>query len=286
MSGFVKMHGLGNDFVIMNFMLSEPSGDWAEEARLICDRHFGIGADGLVLLLPSDVADIRMRIYNPDGSEAEMCGNAIRCVAKYMYERNLISDMSITVETGAGVLVPELVWEDSAAETDFKVRVDMGKPILAPGSIPVATEGDQVIAQGLDLDGQTITYSAVSMGNPHCVVFVPDLDQVDFYRLGPAVEKHPLFPKKTNVEFVQVISPSELRVRVWERGAGETLACGTGACAVAVAGVLNQYSNRKVAVMLPGGRLDIEWAEDGRVFMTGPAEGVFEGSWLKWQVKY
>jgi diaminopimelate epimerase len=280
------MHGLGNDFVIMNFLEGEPARDWPEEARLICDRHFGVGADGLVLLLPSDAADIRMRIYNPDGSEAEMCGNAIRCVAKYMYEKKLLSGVSLTVETGAGVLTPELVWEDGAAESDFRVRVDMGKPVLAPGSIPVAVDGDQVVARELKLDGQTLTFSAVSMGNPHCVVFVPDLERVDFYRLGPLIEKHPLFPKKTNVEFVQVISPLELKVRVWERGAGETLACGTGACAVAVAGVLNRYSDRTAAVTLPGGRLDIEWAEDGRVFMTGPAEGVFEGTWLKWQIKY
>ncbi|NPV90265.1 MAG: diaminopimelate epimerase [Firmicutes bacterium] len=280
------MHGLGNDFVIMNFMLGEPNRDWAEEARQICDRRFGIGADGLVLLLPSDVADLRMMIMNPDGSEAEMCGNAIRCVAKYVYEKGLIDDISITVETGAGVLVPELVWGDLADDTDFKVRVDMGKPVLAPVDIPVAVEGDRAIARELTLDGKAITYSAVSMGNPHCVVFVPDLESVDYYRLGPALEQHPLFPKKTNVEFVQVVNPSELKVRVWERGAGETLACGTGACAVAVAGVLNQYSDRRVKVVLPGGSLDIEWAEDGRLFMTGPAENVFEGNWLRWQVKY
>lgn len=286
MSGFIKMHGLGNDFVIMNFMLGEPNRDWAKEARQICDRHFGVGADGLVLLLPSDQADFQMRIFNPDGSEAEMCGNAIRCVTRYVYERGLVSDTVVTVETGAGILVPELVLGDLGDENSLLVRVDMGNPVLAPDEIPVKAEGNQAVRQILSAVGEEITFTAVSMGNPHCVVFVPELDKVDFYKLGPAIETHPLFPRKTNVEFVQVVNPGEVKVRVWERGAGETLACGTGACAVGVAGSLNGLTERKVSVHLPGGKLDIEWADNGRVFMTGPAEAVFEGNWLKWSVRY
>lgn len=286
MSGFIKMHGLGNDFVIMNFMMGEPDRDWAAEARQICDRHFGVGADGLVLLLPSDEADFRMRIFNPDGSEAEMCGNAIRCVTRYVYERGLVSDAVVTVETGAGILVPELVWGDLDDENGLLVRVDMGNPVLAPAEIPVKAEGNQAVRQTLSAAGEDITFTAVSMGNPHCVIFVPELDKVDFYKLGPAIETHPLFPRKTNVEFVQVVNPGEVKVRVWERGAGETLACGTGACAVGVAGALNGLTERKVSVYLPGGKLDIEWADNGRVFMTGPAEAVFEGNWLKWSTRY
>lgn len=286
MSGFIKMHGLGNDFVIMNFMMGEPDRDWAAEARQICDRHFGVGADGLVLLLPSDEADFRMRIFNPDGSEAEMCGNAIRCVTRYVYERGLVSDAVVTVETGAGILVPELVWGDLDDENGLLVRVDMGNPVLAPAEIPVKAEGDQAVRQTLSAAGEDITFTAVSMGNPHCVIFVPELDKVDFYKLGPAIETHPFFPRKTNVEFVQVVNPGEVKVRVWERGAGETLACGTGACAVGVAGALNGLTERKVSVYLPGGKLDIEWADNGRVFMTGPAEAVFEGNWLKWSTRY
>lgn len=282
MSGFIKMHGLGNDFVIMNFMLGAPDRDWPQEAVQLCDRHFGVGADGLVLLLPSDEADFEMRIFNSDGSEAEMCGNAIRCVTRYVFERGLISDLALTVKTKAGIMRPELVWEDPDNLDSIKVKVDMGSPVLNPSAIPVSAEGERVVNQLLMVGGETISFTAVSMGNPHCVVFVPDVEKTDFYTLGPMIENHPRFPKKTNVEFVQVLSPGRLKVRVWERGAGETLACGTGACAVAVAGVLNGLSERKVAVELPGGRLDIEWMEDGRVFMTGPAEEVFEGNWLKW----
>jgi len=277
--GFVKMHGLGNDFVLMNFIMAEPDIDWPLLAQRICDRRLGVGADGLVLILPSDYADLQMRIFNPDGSEAEMCGNAIRCVSRYLYERTMILNSEMTIETKAGIKKTQLLFSEENGLEQILVRVDMGIPVLEAAQIPVHSQATPVVNEGLELETSQLQFSAVSMGNPHCVVFVPTLESVDFYRLGPEIEVHPRFPKKTNVEFVQVISPRELKVRVWERGAGETLACGTGACAVAVAAVLNGLAERAVAVDLPGGRLEIEWAEDGRVFMTGPAQYVFEGKW-------
>ncbi|AEG14883.1 diaminopimelate epimerase [Desulfofundulus sp. TPOSR] len=273
---FFKVHGLGNDFILVDLVKQEwPGGeDLSESARRLCHRQFGIGADGLVLLHSSPRADVFMQIINPDGSEAEMCGNAIRCVAKYLYERGGIKKEVMHIETRAGVMVPRLVLENGRVAA---VRVDMGIPRLERQDIPMIGPPGQVINEPLVLEGQAFHVTAVSMGNPHCVLFVPDVERVDLHGLGPKLEKHPLFPRKTNVEFVQVLNRGEVRVRVWERGAGPTLACGTGACATVVAGVLNNYTDREVKVHLPGGTLLIEWKEDDHLYMTGPAEEVFCG---------
>lgn len=273
---FFKVHGLGNDFILVDLVKQEwPGGeDLSESARRLCHRQFGIGADGLVFLHSSPRADVFMQIINPDGSEAEMCGNAIRCVAKYLYERGGIKKEVMHIETRAGVMVPRLVLENGRVAA---VRVDMGTPRLERQDIPMIGPPGQVINEPLVLEGQAFHVTAVSMGNPHCVLFVPDVERVDLHGLGPKLEKHPLFPRKTNVEFVQVLNRGEVRVRVWERGAGPTLACGTGACATVVAGVLNNYTDREVKVHLPGGTLLIEWKEDDHLYMTGPAEEVFCG---------
>ncbi|MDQ0285796.1 diaminopimelate epimerase [Desulfofundulus luciae] len=273
---FFKVHGLGNDFILVDLVKQEwPGGeDLSEIARRLCHRQFGIGADGLVLLRTSPRADAFMQIINADGSEAEMCGNAIRCVAKYLYERGGINKEVMHIETRAGVMVPRLVLENGLVAA---VRVDMGIPRLERQDIPMIGPPGRVISEPLVLEGQAFHITAVSMGNPHCVLFVPDVELVDLHGLGPKLEKHPLFPRKTNVEFVQVLNRGEVRVRVWERGAGPTLACGTGACATVVAGVLNNYTDRVVKVHLPGGTLFIEWKEDEHLYMTGPAEEVFCG---------
>lgn len=275
---FLKVHGIGNDFVLMNYLKGAPDLDWPELAQKMCDRHFGIGADGLVLLLPSTAADLKMRIFNPDGSEAEMCGNAIRCVARYVYQRNLVSNRLIKVETLAGLRIPEIVTNDQGEFAG--VKVDMGEPILDPAQIPMSVINENIVNYPLQFSGGELMITAVSMGNPHCITFVSKLDKVPFFDWGPKLEVHPLFPKKTNVEFVEVLNPNEVRMRVWERGAAETLGCGTGACAVGVAGFLNHLTNRQITVHLPGGDLQIEWAENGHVYMTGPAEEVFTGTWL------
>lgn len=276
---FLKVHGIGNDFVLMNYLKGAPDLNWPELAQKMCDRHFGIGADGLVLLLPSTTADLRMRIFNPDGSEAEMCGNAIRCVARYVYQRNLVGNRLIKVETMAGLRLPEIITNDQGEFTG--VKVDMGEPILDPVQIPMSVINENIVNYPLQFSGGELMITAVSMGNPHCITFVSKLDKVPFFDWGPKLEVHPLFPKKTNVEFVEVLNSNEVRMRVWERGAAETLGCGTGACAVGVAGFLNHLTNRKITVHLPGGDLQIEWAENGRVYMTGPAEEVFTGTWLR-----
>jgi|YNPNPStandDraft_1061719.scaffolds.fasta_scaffold68243_1 diaminopimelate epimerase len=275
---FTKMHGIGNDFVVVDAM----RGAWPEEslpglARRICDRHFGIGADGWILVMPSRVADFRMRIFNPDGSEAEMCGNGIRCFAKYVFERNLTPRKEIQVETLAGLMQPKLILHGGKVE---KVRVDMGEPRLHRGDIPMRGEPTQspVIREKLRIGGEKYEFTAVSMGNPHCVLFIRNVEQVDVATLGPQIEHHPLFPARTNVEFVQVLNHGELRIRVWERGAGPTIACGTGACAAVVAAVLNGLTQRRVVVHLEGGDLEIEWQGNNHVFMTGPAEEVFVGT--------
>ncbi|CCO07196.1 diaminopimelate epimerase [Desulforamulus hydrothermalis] len=274
---FTKVHGLGNDFILINAGTGEGlPDDCSTLAREMCDRRFGIGADGLVLLLDSEVADVRMKIINSDGSEAEMCGNAIRCVAKYLYEHGIVRKDEIKVETLAGIMVPQIIHNNGEVSA---VRVDMGVPRLARADIPMLGPVGQVINEPLEVAGQTFNVTAVSMGNPHCVIFVPDVAAVPLSEIGPLLETHPSFPRKTNVEFVQTVSPGEVRMVVWERGAGPTLACGTGACAVAVAGVLNGYTEKKVTVHLPGGSLFIEWADNGRVFMTGPAEEVFNGEY-------
>lgn len=274
---FTKVHGLGNDFILVNcFEEKVNPEDFPSLAVRTCHRHFGVGADGLVLLLPSDAADVKMRIFNSDGSEAEMCGNAIRCTAKYLYERGMAEKDKIRVETQAGIIVPELIIEDDRVKL---VRVDMGEPRLERTEIPMEGPPGRVLDEPLQIDGVTYRVTAVSMGNPHCIIFVPDVDQVPLHVIGPRIETHPAFTRKTNVEFIQVLSRKEVKMKVWERGAGETMACGTGACATAVACVLNNRTGRRVTVHLAAGDLLIEWAEDNHVYMTGPAEEVFTGEY-------
>ncbi|KKM12911.1 diaminopimelate epimerase [Clostridiales bacterium PH28_bin88] len=276
---FSKMHGLGNDFVLINAMEARDLGDLNELAKRMCDRHFGIGADGLILVLPSGKADVRMRIFNSDGSEPEMCGNGIRCFAKYVYEQGIVQKEEIRVETLAGIMVPKLIME---SDQITGVRVDMGEPILERRLVPMGGEGPSpVVDEPLAVGNQTFNVTAVSMGNPHCVIFVPEVEAIPLETLGPRLETHPSFPRKTNVEFVQALGPGEVKMRVWERGAGPTLACGTGACAVGVAGVLNGKTNRRVSVHLTAGDMDIHWDEkDNHVYMTGPAVEVFCGEFL------
>ena len=274
---FTKVQGLGNDFILVNGLEEELKDlDFSGLAVEMCNRHFGVGADGLVLLLPSDRADIYMRIFNSDGSEAEMCGNAIRCVAKYLYERGLVRKEKIEVDTPAGIRVPELLLEAGRVRA---VRVDMGEPRLERHEIPMTGPAGQVVDEPLEIDGVEYRITAVSMGNPHCILFFPHLDEELLKTLGPRLEVHEAFPRRTNVEFVQVISRDEIKMRVWESGAGLTLACGTGACAAAVAAFLNGYTGRKVTVHLTAGDLNIEWAEDNHLYMTGPAEEVFSGAY-------
>lgn len=271
------MHGLGNDFVFLNHFSVGTEVDYSELAQKLCHRQFGIGGDGLVVILPSEVADARMRIINSDGSEPEMCGNGIRCFARYVYDQGIVTQNPMRVETWAGVMTLKLNIQDNQVQG---VRVDMGEPILRADLIPVLGQGEPVVRQPLEALGETFQYTAVSMGNPHCIIFVEDYDDLDFERMGPAIEKHPLFPRKTNVEFIQIISPQEIIMKVWERGAGPTLACGTGACASVVAAVLNGKTERAVTVHLPGGDLFIEWGSDNHIYMTGPAAYVFKGEWL------
>lgn len=271
---FVKMHGIGNDFVVTEGPLP-IEGSEAAIARAVCDRHFGVGADGLILVMPSRVANWRMRMFNPDGSEAEMCGNGIRCFAKYLYDRKMHEDVVMTVETLGGIKTLKLNATGGKVQT---VRVDMGEPKLLRAEIPMkGTANSKVIAEPIKVGGKRIEVTCVSMGNPHCVTFVDNVDNYPVEKIGPQIENHASFPQRTNVEFVEVISDKEVKMRVWERGAGETLACGTGACATAVACVLNDKTARKVTVHLKGGDLFIEWLGDNKVFMTGPAEEVFEG---------
>ncbi|MCL0041854.1 diaminopimelate epimerase [Peptococcaceae bacterium] len=278
---FIKMHGLGNDFVIVDLLTKkqEMLGNMSKAALKICDRNFGVGADGLVLILPSDRADVKMKIFNPDGSEAEMCGNAIRCVAKYVYDEGIGSRNKISVETLAGIMMPEVILDEKEVSA---VRVDMGEPILESEKIPVnisvsGTVADKIVNKELRVNEKKFNITCVSMGNPHCVIFVGELDIKDVIEWGHKVETHAAFPKKTNVEFVKVLNKDEVKMQVWERGAGMTLACGTGACAVAVAAALNDLTDKKVKVHLAAGNLLIEWADNGHVYMTGPAEYVFRG---------
>ncbi|OPX86778.1 MAG: Diaminopimelate epimerase [Pelotomaculum sp. PtaB.Bin104] len=274
---FTKVQGLGNDFILVNCFEDKLKGiDLSKLAVKACDRHFGIGADGLVLLLPSETADVNMRIFNLDGSEAEMCGNVIRCAAKYLFEHGLVKESRIRVQTLAGLMQPELIIKDGCVQL---VRVDMGEPHLERREIPMDGPPGRVIGEPLEAAGITYQVTAVSMGNPHCIIFVPDVDQAPLPVAGPAIERHSLFPRRTNVEFIQVINHNEVKMRVWERGAGETMACGTGACATAVACVLNALTNRRVTVHLQAGDLLIEWEADNHVYMTGPAEEVFTGEY-------
>ncbi len=274
---FTKMHGAGNDYVYVNGFV-ETIEDPASLSIAVSDRHFGIGADGLVLILPSEKEDFRMRIFNADGSEAEMCGNASRCIAKYVFDHGMTDKTSITLETLSGQKRLDLQVENGKVST---VRVDMGEPILLPKLIPAHIDEERIVNFPIALDGKKVNITALSMGNPHVIIFVDNVNEIDLPKIGPKVEHHPLFPKRTNTEFLQIISPNQLKMRVWERGSGETLACGTGACAATVAAALNGKAERKVTMELTGGTLFIEWSEtDNHVYMTGPATTVFEGEYF------
>lgn len=274
---FSKMHGLGNDYIYISCLEHELEKP-AEFAIKFSDRHFGIGADGAVLICPSKVADFRMRMFNADGSEAEMCGNAIRCVGKYVFDRHLTDKKQVSIETLGGIKQLELEVRDSVV---VSVRVNMGAPILEPSLIPVLAERSPLVNQPYG-DSPSLRFTAVSMGNPHAVFFVPEITDELVLGAGPKIEKDPIFPKKVNVEFVKVLTKEHLQMRVWERGSGETWACGTGAAAVLVAAVLNNLSERKARVSLRGGDLELEWAEDGNVYKKGPACFVYDGvcEWL------
>jgi len=280
---FTKMHGLGNDYVFINGF-EETIDDPAALAPQIADRHFGVGGDGLILLLPpkTDKADVRMRIFNADGSEAEMCGNGIRCLCKLAHDRGVTNANPMRMETGAGVLSLQYTLDDHRRVD--QVTVDMGQPILEPAEVPVdpgqlqATDQPQTFIAELD-DGRAFTFTAVSMGNPHAVIYTSDLTTVDLQHIGPALEHHPAFSARMNVHFVRLNGPAEVTVRTWERGSGPTLACGTGACAICVAGVLTGRTNRRLTTHLPGGPLTLHWADDEHVHMTGPATEVFTGQY-------
>lgn len=265
---FTKMHGLGNDFILIDCRKQKLS-TLPSLSNRICDRRFGIGADQLLLLYASKTADFRMRIFNADGSEVEMCGNGIRCFAKYIWENGISKKKILAVETLAGIIRPE--------KKGKNVKVDMGEPILEGKLIPVDIEG-RVVDYPVFVKDKTLSITCVSMGNPHAVIFVDKVEDFPVTHYGPALEKHKLFPKRTNVEFIEIVNSSEIKMRVWERGTGETMACGTGACAASVASNLKGFTGRKMTVHLTGGNLLIEWAKNNHVYMTGPAVKVFQGS--------
>jgi diaminopimelate epimerase len=273
---FTKMHGIGNDYVFVN-CFEETVSDPQDLARDISPRHFAVGSDGLILIEPSDVGDVGMRIFNADGSEAEMCGNGIRCVARYVWEHGLVDAEEIDIETKAGIRTVKLILEEGA----FKAaEVDMGTPGLTRSEVPMLGPPDeQVVGAPLEVGGHTLEMTCVSMGNPHCVIPVDNLDTFPCEEIGPLVETHELFPHRTNVQFTEFTSREEVMVTTWERGSGPTLACGTGAAAVCVACNLLGRTDRKITVYLNGGPLEIEWGEDDHVMMRGPAEEVFTGEW-------
>ncbi len=287
---FTKMHGLGNDYVYVN-CFRETVEHPAELAVAVSHRHFGIGSDGLILICPSDIADAKMRMFNADGSEAQMCGNGIRCVAKYVYDHRLARTetefsipslgtfpSSLRIETGRGILTVGLDIDEN--DSVRRVCVNMGQPILDATQIPVAADAETVIDQELAIEGQMLSMTCVSMGNPHAVFFCEDLQAIELAHIGPLIEHHELFPERVNVHFVKSAGPNEFIMQTWERGSGITLACGTGACACAVAGVLTGRCQRRVTAHLPGGGLDLCWCEhDNCVYMTGPATEVFTGTW-------
>jgi len=274
---FVKMQGIGNDYVYVDCIRQPMPNDIASLATKISDRNFGVGGDGLILICPSDKADARMRMFNNDGSESEMCGNGVRCVAKFVYDHGIAKKTSLAIETGRGVLKLEL---ETAGGKCHQVRVDMGEPILIAENIPTTLLGTPPLEVPLVIDGVELKVTCVSMGNPHCITFVKEITNEMVLGIGHKVEKHSAFPRRTNVEFVRVDNPGEITMRVWERGSGETLACGTGACAVAVAGVLTGRTNRSIIAHLRGGDLRLDWSKtDNHVFMTGPAVEVFQGEW-------
>lgn len=271
---FTKMHGIGNDYVYVN-CFNEQINHPEKLAVLISDRHKGIGSDGLVLIMPSDVADFRMRMFNPDGSESQMCGNASRCIGKYVFDKGLTQKTQLSLETKAGIRHLQLYPENGKIK---QVCVDMGAPILCAKDIPVVASKETIIDQEVDFDPERYKITCVSMGNPHAIIFSNKIKNIVLEYIGKKIESSKMFPERTNVEFVEIASPQRANVRVWERGTGETQACGTGACAVLVAGVLTGRLERKATIGLPGGALHIEWKEDNnRVYMTGEAVTVFEG---------
>ena len=270
------MHGIGNDYVYVN-CFEETVEDPAAVARFVSDRHFGIGSDGLILIKPSEAADCEMDMYNLDGSQGAMCGNGIRCVAKYAYDYGIVHKTQISVATRSGIKYLDLTVKDGKVS---QVKVNMGAPILTASQIPVVSEKEEVINEPLDVNGETYYITAVSMGNPHAIVYMTDVDHLDIEKIGPSFENHVAFPDRVNTEFVEVLDEHTVKMRVWERGSGETLACGTGACAVAVASILNERvdSDKPVTVKLLGGDLEIYWnRQENLVYMTGPATTVFDG---------
>ncbi|MEK6635241.1 MAG: diaminopimelate epimerase [Planctomycetota bacterium] len=273
---FTKMHGIGNDYVYIN-CFEEVVKEPAKLVTIISDRHFGVGSDGLILILPSKVADCKMRIFNADGSEAQMCGNGIRCVAKYVYDHKIAQKNPLTVETLAGTKTIQLFTENGRVSS---ATVNMGKPKLMRSEIPMLGKETQVIDEILTINKEiSFRITCVSMGNPHCVIFVDNFDKIVLPQYGAEIERHHSFPERINVHFVKVHNPKEVTMKTWERGSGTTLACGTGASAVCVAGVLNKKTERKILAHLPGGDLELEWSEDGNVYMTGTATEVFTGEW-------
>jgi len=274
---FTKMQGAGNDYVYVDCFRETLPADPAALSIAMADRHFGIGGDGLILICPSEKADARMRMFNADGSESEMCGNGLRCVAKYVYDHGIATKDKLALETGRGILHVEIEQRHGKAQ---RVRVNMGEPILMSERIPTTLPGDPPVNAPLLVGDESFAVTCVSMGNPHCVIFVDEITDRHVLTIGPKIERHPVFPRRTNVEFVKVNRPDDLTMRVWERGSGETLACGTGACGVCVAGVLTGRSDRRVTVHLLGGDLELDWSkDDNHVYMTGPAVEVFTGEW-------
>ena len=271
---FTKMHGIGNDYVYVN-CFQEKVDNPSEVAKFVSDRHFGVGSDGLILIKPSQIADCEMDMYNLDGSQGAMCGNGIRCVAKYVYDYGIVPKTTLRIATKSGIKELNLTVENGKVSL---VRVNMGSPILEASKIPVVSDQSQAVNQPIKVNGHTYYFTGVSMGNPHAVVYLDDVDNLDIEKIGPAFEKHPVFPDRVNTEFVKVIDRKTLKMRVWERGSGETLACGTGACAVAVSSILNNLTGEEVTVELLGGDLKIHWDRlENLVYMTGPATTVFDG---------
>ncbi|MFJ9501094.1 diaminopimelate epimerase [Brevibacillus centrosporus] len=275
---FTKLHGLGNDYVYVNCFTEDLTGvDFPELARRVSDRHFGVGGDGLILIMPSERADFRMRVFNNDGSEAKNCGNGLRCVSKYVFDHGLTTENTFTVETLGGIMTP-MVSLDQEGKVE-QVTIDMGEPRFERAAIPMTgIPEEKALEETIEVDGEAFTMTAVSMGNPHAILFMDEVLDEDVLKYGPKIEFHEWFPERTNVEFIQILDRQEIHFRVWERGSGVTLACGTGACAAAVAAILSGRTDRKVTVHLAGGDLFIEWREsDNHVFMTGPATEVFSG---------
>jgi diaminopimelate epimerase len=273
---FTKMQGAGNDYIYVDCFQQPVPRHPDQLARRIADRHFGVGGDGLILIRPSDVADARMQMFNADGSEAQMCGNGLRCVAKYVYDHGIARKDRLRIETGRGVLAVDLEVADGLVQ---RVRVDMGEPILDAPRIPTTLPSNPVVNAPLEIGGQKLCVTCVSMGNPHAITFVDELSDRWVHDIGRRMEVDPHFPERVNAEFVEVISPHEVRMRVWERGSGETLACGTGASAVCVAGALTGRTERRIVAHLLGGDLELHWADDNHVYKTGPAVEVFSGEW-------